>query len=417
MQDRGLIRRRFGVQAWPINPLEKGVGLDFVGPSSRSQSIVDSAHEPQNEVLGRCRELGFLWYSKVMLPVHYLLAGRHRLLRVERRIAHEHFKHDCTDAPPVALETVPLLQENLRCDVVRCANGAERQLPPGFLPRLDLLLCLVAHQSDPTAFRGVAGRLWSPRVVGHGALHDLRVGGRRGRRRLGGLLHRLTESKVRELHVPKLIEKEVVGLDVPVDVTVPVDALEGKDRLCDVKLRLSLRQRVSPHKQGHHITPWQVLGYQIQELLVLERVVKLHHVGATDLYEKVSFRLDVLHLPPSQHFALLQLLHREYLSRCPFPHYSHLAERTPTNDSQGLEVVRAVPLPHEPRVLRFLPRQVFHLLFLYLARHARLLKLGFKLRPAGTTVSQGLRLRLVHLLDVLLRGCYAPLSRVARVFR
>ena len=265
----------------------------------------------------------------------------------------------------------------------------------------------------------VAGRpLRDPSHLPRGGLRDafhlvLRRRGD-GRRLLDGL----AQAEIRQLHVSESVQEEVVWLDVSVNVRVPVNALQRQHRFRDVELRLSLREGVPPHQQRHHIAPRQIFGHQVQEVLVLEGVVELHDVRGAHFDQNVALGAHVLDLAPPEHLRLLQLLHRLDLPRRFLPHDADLAESPAADDGERLEVVRAVALAHEARVLRLLPSQVLHRVLLGLPRQiALLLELPLQNASAHPPVSKGLGLRLVHLLDVLLRGRDAPLRRVARLSR
>ena len=56
--------------------------------------------------------------DKIMRPVDDLLVRLVRGLRTEGRVSNETLKHNGAQRPPVALVSVPLLQENLGRDVV-----------------------------------------------------------------------------------------------------------------------------------------------------------------------------------------------------------------------------------------------------------------------------------------------------------
>jgi hypothetical protein len=60
---------------------------------------------------------------EVVRPVNDLLIRLVRRLGAEWRVADEALKHDRAERPPVALVAVALLEENLRCNVVRRADG------------------------------------------------------------------------------------------------------------------------------------------------------------------------------------------------------------------------------------------------------------------------------------------------------
>mmetsp|Transcript_2659 Transcript_2659/g.8068 ORF Transcript_2659/g.8068 Transcript_2659/m.8068 type:complete len:421 (-) Transcript_2659:254-1516(-) len=335
MQHGGLVRRGLAVKGAPVDPAEEWVRLDLAHAAPRAQPVVHGAHEPQDEVPRRWRELGLLRYPKVVLPVDNLLARGHGVLRVEGRVAHHHLEHDGAHAPPVALQAVTLLQQDLRRDVVRGSHRAVRQLPSALLPHLNPL---PSHKPRRRGVHALALQIALRGALGN-SRHFVQV-------LRGGLLDGLAQAKVGELHVAKLVQEQVVRLDVPVDVAPLVDALQGQHCLRDVELGLPLRQRVPPHQQRHHVAAGEVLRNQVQKLLVLERVVQLHDVRGADLHQDIPLGLDVLDLPAPKHLALLELLHGLDLPRGLLPHDSDLPEGAPADNCKRLEVLGTVPLAH-----------------------------------------------------------------------
>mmetsp|Transcript_219 Transcript_219/g.855 ORF Transcript_219/g.855 Transcript_219/m.855 type:complete len:421 (-) Transcript_219:283-1545(-) len=335
MQHGGLVRRGLAVKGAPVDPTEEWVRLDLAHAAPRAQPVVHGAHEPQDEVPRRWRELGLLRYPKVVLPVDNLLARGHGVLRVEGRVAHHHLEHDGAHAPPVALQAVTLLQQDLRRDVVRGSHRAVRQLPSALLPHLNPL---PSHKPRRRGVHALALQIALRGALGN-SRHFVQV-------LRGGLLDGLAQAKVGELHVAKLVQEQVVRLDVPVDVAPLVDALQGQHCLRNVELGLPLRQRVPPHQQRHHVAAGEVLRNQVQKLLVLERVVQLHDVRGADLHQDIPLGLDVLDLPAPKHLALLELLHGLDLPRGLLPHDSDLPEGAPADNCKRLEVLGTVPLAH-----------------------------------------------------------------------
>ena len=61
--------------------------------------------------------------DEIMWPIDDLLVRLVRRLRAEGRIPDETLKRDGTQRPPVAFAPVPLLQENLRRDIIRRSDG------------------------------------------------------------------------------------------------------------------------------------------------------------------------------------------------------------------------------------------------------------------------------------------------------
>jgi hypothetical protein len=94
---------------------------------------------PSNKVFSFRPKLLVRRKVEVTLPIDDLAVRIMWLLCAERRPADKTFKHDSTNAPPIAAEIVALAREDLRCDVVWCANGGVRELTPRFAPGVDLV--------------------------------------------------------------------------------------------------------------------------------------------------------------------------------------------------------------------------------------------------------------------------------------
>uniref|UniRef100_A0A182IPU7 Uncharacterized protein n=1 Tax=Anopheles atroparvus TaxID=41427 RepID=A0A182IPU7_ANOAO len=150
-----------------------------------------------------------------------MAAGRSRVLRVvraERRIAHQHLVHDHAERPPVAGRTVPGLQEHLRRDIVRRTDRAVRERPPVALPAFGPPLRI--HRAGAGADE--VGRFCLRQVaVEVGTVRLLQAG---------------AEPKVGQLQVAARIEQQVVGLDVTVYKAEAVDRVDRQGRFDDVEL-------------------------------------------------------------------------------------------------------------------------------------------------------------------------------------
>ena len=176
-------------------------------------------------------------------PVHDFTARRHRLVAVKRRVTHEHFKHDGTDAPPIALQAVSFLQENFWSDVVRRTHRTERQTTSILLPVRELFRALLIRLD---CVRQIAVAVSTRRRF---VLQDVREN-RLLIRRIDGF----AQSKVAQLHVTILVEQQVVRFDVSVNKVVSMNRLKRRHRLRQVKPRLFLRERIASNQQSHHVS-------------------------------------------------------------------------------------------------------------------------------------------------------------------
>lgn len=78
----------------------------------------------------------------MLFPVDDFAVGVVRILGAKGWPANQTFEHDSTDRPPITAEGVASAGEDLRGDVVRCANGGVCENTARFAPCVDL--CAVA---------------------------------------------------------------------------------------------------------------------------------------------------------------------------------------------------------------------------------------------------------------------------------
>ena len=77
---------------------------------------------PPNHILGLSTQSNILRKPKLILPINNFPIRIMRILRTERRISNQTFKHDGSQRPPITFLTITLLEENFRSDVIRCTN-------------------------------------------------------------------------------------------------------------------------------------------------------------------------------------------------------------------------------------------------------------------------------------------------------
>ncbi len=115
------------------------------------------------------------------------------------------------------------------------------------------------------------------------------------------------EAKIRQLQVPVLIDKKVVGLKVAVDNSSPMKMLHAKNDLAQVFLHPVLREAAEDFDQRGAVAAIKVLHHQVQVVLAGKGPIELcdkialalpHHDGA--------FRLDVGDLVLGDHVRLLE---------------------------------------------------------------------------------------------------------------
>jgi hypothetical protein len=114
-----------------MDPFEKRMLLDFFG-SIATESVLRVCHHTVDQVFGLLAQVGLLGDHKVLSPVEDLLPGLAWLIRVKRRVAHQHLKHDHAEAPPVHRLIIAFLPDDLWSYIIWCANRTKGQSPPLF---------------------------------------------------------------------------------------------------------------------------------------------------------------------------------------------------------------------------------------------------------------------------------------------
>lgn len=136
------------------------------------------------------------------------------------------------------------------------------------------------------------------------------------------------QAEIRELDMAVLVDEDVVWLDVTVDESHLVHALNGARQLGNVEPRQLLTEHAQSDQQAHHITTRDVVHDKVQVVLVLEGVIQPHNPLVVCLSQDVSLSLDVCHLVPEKHVLLAQCLHGIERAGVHLACQTYLTERT-----------------------------------------------------------------------------------------
>jgi len=173
------------------------------------------------------------------------------------------------------------LHQNFRCDVIRRAYGGISKLT-------------VTGRGDkgrrrgggtPGGSEGCRQVRCAVRVVVVVMVVGVRGGGsaiagpgtvsRRGMDRDGGAvvekgrvfqIHLLTQTHIAQFEMTVPIEKDVVGLEVPVDVAELVDTRDGHNHLGHVLTGGGFREGVFPDEEGHQVPTGEELHHHVEHL-------------------------------------------------------------------------------------------------------------------------------------------------------
>lgn len=121
--------------------------------SRQNKQLWKKQDKPPDHVLGFSTQVDIIWEREMVWPIDDLLVRIVRVLRAEWWISDQAFEHDRTKRPPVALVSVSLKEEDLRCDIVGCSHRrvslvARRNLVP--------IHCKYWDQKKRTSFRRFA---------------------------------------------------------------------------------------------------------------------------------------------------------------------------------------------------------------------------------------------------------------------
>ena len=123
----------------------------------------------------------------------------------------------------------------------------------------------------------------------------------------------LRESEVDQLDMASVDfgKHDVLGLQIPVNDSMPVQELEGQNDLAGVEVDVVLELFVVLADLTEHGAALDVLQLEVQVVFVLERAVDAHDERALVVHfrkvlEHLAFRDDVVHLLHLGHVLLLQ---------------------------------------------------------------------------------------------------------------
>ena len=136
-----------------------------------------------------------------------------------------------------------------------------------------------------------------------------------------------------------LFDQDVLGLEVAVyDVELLVQELEAQQHLRNVEARLHHGEPLVLLEQLEELSAGHVVDAEVDEVVVLERVVQLDHERVLRLPQDLFLVQDRLHRLAAAQVFLLQDLYRVDLLVELRPHQGHLAEAASTEIPHELEV-------------------------------------------------------------------------------
>ena len=206
------------------------------------------------------------------------------------------------------------------------------------------------------------------------------------------------QPEVRQLNVTVAVDEDVIRLYVPVNEAHFMNRLDGENQLGDVKARHVFAEYTEFDQQAHEVPARHVLHNEIQVVLVLERVEKLHDPFVVRLRENVAFGFDVCDLVSFQHFGFFQDFHGVERTRLNMFRQTNLAKGTHTDHAQPLEHARIHFGSLQADVVRFLLVQNFAHLGLRFGRKLHLAHLILELDAPLFPLLAGL----LHILYALL---------------
>mmetsp|Transcript_10988 Transcript_10988/g.34677 ORF Transcript_10988/g.34677 Transcript_10988/m.34677 type:complete len:411 (+) Transcript_10988:108-1340(+) len=251
----------------PLEPAEEGVAFDVrrpifqVAKAARDVALQQAADQAHPVCVHPLR-VGDLARED-------LLVCRHVILRLERRAAGQKLVEQDSERPIVCGFVVPLLEHNLRREVL--GRAAER----------------------PSAVE-----------------------------------HLLGEAKIGQLDRAIVRDEKVLKLEVAMDEGFVVHVLEREEDLRDVDARVVKRELPRRLQLVVQVASWRELENEVE---VGDRLKSGHLVGnarVVELVKHLALLQDMLHLPRREDFRLGHLLDRVELAARLDVRASHLAKRT-----------------------------------------------------------------------------------------
>lgn len=183
----------------------------FWCPDRTSGSERWKSYVPSDQILCLGTQLNIIWEVQALPPVHNLAIRVVAVFGAERRPADQALEHDCSQAPPIAVETVPMAREDLGRDIIGCANRRVRHQSPAPSPVVNL--CAIRNrQVDLVDGNGrtVAGlvRLALQKLLVIVVVMQL--------------VETSRQTEISQLDMTTAVQKNVVGLDVSAVCISPV---------------------------------------------------------------------------------------------------------------------------------------------------------------------------------------------------
>lgn len=125
------------------------------------------------------------------------------------------------------------------------------------------------------------------------------------------------------------IDEDIIGLDVSVDESERMNALDSASKLSDVESSELLVENTELDEQVHEVTAGNIVHDHVEILVVLERVVEFDYPFAVGYHQDVALGFHVRRLVLREYVRLLKLFHGvEHVAIVFFAHQIHSPECT-----------------------------------------------------------------------------------------
>eukprot|EP00350_Pseudokeronopsis_sp_OXSARD2_P013665 CAMPEP_0170556640 /NCGR_PEP_ID=MMETSP0211-20121228/17881_1 /TAXON_ID=311385 /ORGANISM="Pseudokeronopsis sp., Strain OXSARD2" /LENGTH=161 /DNA_ID=CAMNT_0010867101 /DNA_START=549 /DNA_END=1033 /DNA_ORIENTATION=- len=129
------------------------------------------------------------------------------------------------------------------------------------------------------------------------------------------------------------------GFRSPIDNSVLVEVLQGKDNFCCVELSPLLIEALLLPQVIEQLASIEEVNHKVELLRGLEGIVQLHNEGVAQLLKNHPFSFGILLLVLSDDLVFLEGLHGKKLRGVSFLDEIDLAEGPPPNDLDNLEAL------------------------------------------------------------------------------
>lgn len=196
------------------------------------------------------------------------MASGRRIICSKRGIACKHFKHNHTEGPPIDQSAISLIKEDFGSDIISSTDATICKFTRA-------VRCMLGFLDDAGfGFNGIAMAMNKSVCV----------------------VELLAETHIRELNVACTGEKEVVGLEIAMDIAELMETADTENHFRDEELGCLFGEDVLANEETHQITATAEVHNHVQIFIILERVVERDNPLLVGHRHHITFGANMFHL-------------------------------------------------------------------------------------------------------------------------